>query len=118
MTTRRTDDAPPKSRRRPPASTPQARENEMIALAVDAAERMMQGDNPPAQIVTHYLKLGSSTEKLNQMKTEAELELMQKKVEIMDAHERIEALYSGAIEAMRSYRGEDPNDHGGRGDEY
>lgn len=104
MATRRMSEDAPKPRRRPPATTPEERENEMISLAVDAAERMLLEPNPPAQIVTHYLRLGSSTEKLEQLKKRAEVDLLEKRAAIVDATQHMEELYREAIDAFRNYR--------------
>lgn len=43
-----------------PATTPEARENQLIALAVDLAEKQMREGTASAQVITHYLKLGST----------------------------------------------------------
>ena len=51
-------------RRRPPATTPEARENQMIALAVDLAERQLLEGTASSQVITHYLKLGSTKERI------------------------------------------------------
>lgn len=56
--------------RRPPASTPEARENQLIALAVDLAEKQLANGTASAQVINHYLKLGSSREKLEQLRIE------------------------------------------------
>lgn len=77
----------------------------MIELAVSTAEQMMMSGNAPAQIVTHYLKLGSSREKLEQERIEMQVELDRQKIERMKSEARVEELYTGAIEAMRRYQG-------------
>ena len=43
-----------------PALTPEARENQMIALAVDLAEQQLRDGTASSQVITHYLKLGST----------------------------------------------------------
>lgn len=93
------------SRARRAALTPQARENQMIDLAVTVAEDMMMSGNAPAQIVTHYLKLGSSREVLEQERIRMQVALDQEKIERMKSEARVEELYTGAIEAMRRYQG-------------
>lgn len=93
---------------RPPARTPESRENQMIALAVDEAERQLRDGTASAQLVTHYLKLGSSREKLEQERIARENELLSAKVEAMESAKRVEALYEQALNAMRSYAGQEP----------
>lgn len=88
-----------------PATTPEARENQLINLAVDLAEEQIRNGTASAQVISHYLKLGSSREKLEQAKLEKENELLEAKRELMKSAERIEELYSEAIRAMRSYAG-------------
>lgn len=109
--TRKTPDSSgPKKPRRPPAATPEARENQLISLAMDTAERQMREGTASSQVVTHYLKLGSTSERLAQERMLREIDLMEKKAEAMESAKRIEALYDEAIAAMRSYGGDVPED--------
>lgn len=101
---RKLDQEPVISRRRPP-TTPEARENRMIAMAVDLAEKQLREGTASAQVITHYLKLGSSREKLEQERLRKENELLDAKREALEAAKRIEALYQEALDAMRSYSG-------------
>lgn len=94
--------------RRPPATTPEARENQLIAKAVDLAERQLSDGSASAQVISHYLKLGSSREKLEQERLSEEIELQKAKREAMASAARVEELYGAAIAAMRSYAGQEP----------
>lgn len=96
--------------RRPPATTPQARENQLIAKAVDLAERQLEDGTASAQVLTHYLKLGSSREQLEQERLRHEVELMEAKKELMESAKRIESMYSEALDAMREYQGKSPRE--------
>jgi len=98
-------------RRGRPASTPENRENQLVSLAVDLAERQMIEGSASAQIITHYLKLGSSRENLEQERLRNENELLNAKVEQLASAKRVEELYSEALNAMRSYAGQDNEDH-------
>ena len=60
------------SRRSSPAMTPEARENQMIALAVDLAEKQLREGTASSQVITHFLKLASSTERLEKKNKEEE----------------------------------------------
>ena len=91
-----------------PATTPEARENQMIALAVDLTERQLRAGTASSQVITHYLKLGSSREKLEQERLINENSLTQAKIELMASQKRVEELYGAALEAMRSYQGQPP----------
>ena len=84
---------------RPPATTPVARENQMIALAVDLAEKQLREGTASAQVVTHYLKLGTTREEL-------EKKLLMVKVEAYESAKRVEELYEKALQAMRTYGGQ------------
>ena len=88
-----------------PALTSEARENRLIALAVDLAERQLAEGTASAQVITHYLKLGSSRERLEKEKIERENELLRAKREALESAKRVEELYANALEAMRSYSG-------------
>lgn len=94
--------------RRPPATTPEARENQLISKAVDLAEKQLEDGSASAQVVTHYLKLGSSREKLEQERLANENSLLVAKREAMASAARVEELYGAAIDAMRAYAGHDP----------
>lgn len=99
----------PSSRaRRPPATTPEGRENQLIALAVDLAEQQLREGTASSQTMSHYLKLGSSREKLEQERIAHENELLRAKAEAMESAKRVEELYETALNAMRSYSGQEP----------
>ena len=90
-----------------PAMTPEARENQMIALAMDAAERQLLDGSASSQVITHFLKLGTERERL-----ERENELLRAKTEAIESGEEMKSLYEEAIKAMRNYAGQ------GDADEY
>lgn len=95
---------------RPPAPSPAARENQLISMAYDEAERRISEGSATSQLLTHFLKLGSTREELEQQRLMGEVELLGKKVEALESSARIEELYSDAIAAMRSYGGQIPED--------
>lgn len=68
----------------------------------------MREGTASAQVISQLLKLGSSREKLEQLRLAHENELTQAKLEAMAAQSRIEELYSNAIGAMREYSGQQP----------
>lgn len=91
--------------RQRPALSPEAREDQLIALAVDRAERQLIDGTASAQVITHYLKLGSSRERLEKEKTAREVELLQAKADSIKSAKRVEELYEEALNAMRRYGG-------------
>jgi hypothetical protein len=108
MATRRTKPHEPVQSKRRPATTPEARENQMISLAVALAEKQMQDGTASAQVISHYLKLGSSREKLEQAKLVKENVLLEARKEAIASGKQIEELYKSALDAMRSYAGATP----------
>ena len=103
---RKNEHEAPKSRR-PPALTPEERENQLIAAAVDLAEEQILSGTASAQVISHFLKLGSSRERLEQMRLQGEVRLVDAKVDSIASAKKVEALYEEAIKAMRTYAGED-----------
>lgn len=93
-----------------PALTPEARENQMISLAVDLAEKQLQEGTASAQVITHFLKLGSTKQQLEKQKLEEENKLLRAKTENLNTMGRIEELYTEAINAMRKYSGQGDSD--------
>ncbi len=96
---------PKGSRNRRPATTPQAHENQLISLAADLAERQLVEGTASAAVITHFLKLASSREQLEQERLQRENLLLSAKVDQMASTRRIEELYETALNAMRSYSG-------------
>ena len=88
-----------------PATTPEAREQQLIAEATNLAERQIREGSASSQVITHYLKLGSMREKLEQEKLRQENELLKAKIEALQSAKNVEQLYEKAIEAMKSYSG-------------
>lgn len=103
--------------RRRASTTPEGRENQLIKSAVDLAERQLLEGTASAQVITHYLKLGSSREVLEQEKLANENILLRAKKEAMDSQARIEELYGAALNAMRTYAGQEPLQLGGDDDD-
>ena len=101
----------PKPRKMRPALTPEARENQLISLAVDLAEKQLQEGTASSQVITHYLKLGSTKERIEKEILEKQKELIAAKTENLLSAKRIEELYANAISAMKRYGG-----HGGDDD--
>ena len=93
-----------------PALTPEARENQMISLAVDLAERQLQEGTASSQVITHYLKLGSIRERLEREKLEEENKLLKARTAQIQSMKRVEELYEEAIKAMRNYSGQGEQD--------
>ena len=101
----------PKRKMRP-ALTPEARENQLVSLAVDLAEQQLRDGTASSQVITHYVKLGSTREKLERERLEEENKLLRAKTENLQSMKRVEELYSEALKAMRNYNGQgDPDEY-------
>ena len=94
------------TRRIRPALTPEARENQMIALATDLVEQRLLDGTASSQEVTHYLKLGSSKAKWERQLLEAQAELAKAKKEALDAQRRSDEDLKEVIRAFRQYSGQ------------
>ena len=100
------------SRKMRPALTPEARENQLISLAVDLVEQRLINGTASSQETTHFLKLGSMKNRLEMEKLEEENKLLKAKTESIQSQKRVEELYLEALNAMRNYAGQ------GNADEY
>lgn len=95
-----------------PALTPESRENQLIAKAVNLAERQLDDGSASSQVITHFLKLGTEKAKLEREKIKHENDLLRAKTEAVQSSKRVEELYDKAISAMKSYSGfGDPDDY-------
>jgi hypothetical protein len=88
-----------------PATTDEDRENQLVSLAIDLAEKQLAEGTASAQVITHYLKVGSSREKLEQERLFRENELLGARVDTLASARKVEELYAAALDAMRSYAG-------------
>ena len=86
------------------ALTPEARENQLVSLAVDLAEKQLLEGTASSQVITHYLKLGTMKHKAEMEKLERENELLRAKTESLQSAKKIEELYAEAMEAFKGYR--------------
>lgn len=99
-----------KQKRQRPATTPEARENQMISLAVDLAESQLRKGTASSQVISHYLKLGSTKEKIEKEILQEQKKLITAKTEAIQSAKRVEELYKTALDAMRSYSGRGGSD--------
>lgn len=88
-----------------PARTPDGRENQLISLAMDVAEQQMRDGTASPQLISHFLKMGSSEGRYKVQKLKREVALLEAKTQAVKASQHSEELYAKALEAMRSYGG-------------
>ena len=102
------------TKKRRPALSPEARENQLIALAVDLVEKRLIEGTASSQETTHFLKLASSKARIEKEILEKQKDLITAKTEVLQSQKRVEELYSEAIRAMRKYSGQNEDND----DEY
>lgn len=93
-----------------PAITPEARENQMISLAMDLAEQQLRDGTASSQLITEFVKRGSEKTRLENAKLKEENELLRAKTESLQSQKRVEELYMQALDAIRGYAGYDNKD--------
>lgn len=95
------------SQRKPlrPALTPEARENQLISLAIDLVEQRLMDGTASSQETTHFLKLATNKAKLERERFELENELIRAKTQALRDQADMKVLYANAIAAMRMYSG-------------
>ena len=87
------------------ATTVEAREDQLIALAIDLVEERLRNKTATSQEICHFLKLGSTKEKLEKQMIAENIELAKAKKDSLQSAQRVEELYTNAIEAFKSYNG-------------
>lgn len=92
--------------KRRPATSQEGRESQLISLASDLAERQLIEGTASAQVITHFLKMASTREQLEQERLQRENLLLAAKVDQLASVKRIEEMYEEALNAMRSYTGQ------------
>lgn len=93
-----------------PALSPEARENQLISLAYDLAEEQLRNGTASSQVITQFLKLGSSKDRLERRILEKQEKLITAKTDAIESEARTDEMYTEAIKAMKSYSGQDGDD--------
>lgn len=93
------------ARRGRPALSPEARENQMISLAVDLAEQQLRDGTASSQVITHFLKLGTMKAELEKEKLIEENKLLRAKTEAIENDKESKIAYEEVIKALRNYGG-------------
>lgn len=93
-------------KRRPPAKTLEAREKQLISLAVDLAEKQLLEGTASSQVITHFLKLGSTRDRIEQDNLREKNKLLRAQTEAVKSEKKIEVLYEEALKAMKKYNGQ------------
>lgn len=94
-----------KGRVSPPAMTPQARENQLTALAMDLAEQQLREGTASAQVISHFLKQGAAETELKKENLALRNELLIAQTDQIASQKKVEELYEEALRAMKTYGG-------------
>lgn len=90
-----------------PALTPEARENQLIAEAIDLVEQRILNGTASSQETTHFLKLGSTKAQYEKEVLKMQRDLMQAKIDNIKSYEKNEEFHQQIIEMFKKYSGED-----------
>lgn len=101
-----------------PALTPESEENQMIAMAMNLAKQQLADGTASSQVITHFLKLGSTKERIEKEILEKQKDLIEAKTQTLQSAQRIEELYTNALNAMRNYSGQGPSEEEDEEDDY
>lgn len=94
-----------------PALTPEARENQMISLAMDLVEQRLRNGTASSQETTHFLKLATTKEQLEKEKLVTENKLLQAKIDNLESQSSSASLYADALKAFSAYSGNKNNNY-------
>lgn len=94
-------------KRLPPATTPEARERQLVNLAMDLAEKQLIDGTASATVIVHHLKLATAREQKELVKLDLETKLLEARKDQINSQSRSEELYNKALEAFRSYSGDE-----------
>lgn len=86
-----------------PGLTPEADENQMIALAINLVKQRLIDGTASSQETTHYLKLATPKARLENKLLEAQAEMAIAKKEALESQKRSEEMFREAIAAFKSY---------------
>lgn len=90
-----------------PGLTPEAREDQLVALATNLAEQQLLDGTASSQVISHFLKIGSTKERIEREILAEQKLLIKAKTEALESEKRTEAIYSEALKAMRRYSGQE-----------
>lgn len=94
-----------KTQKRKPASSPEARETQLINLAYNLAEDQLREGTASPSIVSHFLKLSTQRETLELDNLRSKAKLQEAKANEIEKAKENEELTKAAIEAMKNYSG-------------
>lgn len=97
-------------RKERPATSLDARENQLIDLAMDRAEQMLRDGTASSQLITEFVKRGARKARLENEKLEEENRLLRARTENLQSIKKVEELYTQAMQSMKEYSGRGDDD--------
>lgn len=91
-----------------PATTPEDREMQLQNLAYDLAEEQLRSGKASSQVITMLMKSGSTREQIEIDKLRSEKRLLEARIEGLESAARMEASIEAALEAFKTYTGDEP----------
>lgn len=100
------------TRKRAPARTPLAREDQLVNEAMAMAEEQLRNRTASPAVLVHFLRAGAEKTRLERVRLEADTKLALAKIESLESQRRSEEIAEEALRAFRSYIGDDEGDEG------
>lgn len=96
--------------RMPTAINDDTREQQLVYLATELAEKQLREGTASSQVITHFLKLGTRKAELEAENLRLQSELLKAKTEAIERDKNMGEAYERAIMAMRRYSGADTDE--------
>lgn len=92
---------------RRPYMTPEGRENDVVAMAYDLAEKQIREGTVSSQVLAIFLKAGAKKERLEREILEEQKKLITAKTENLESERKDKVAYEEVLAAIKRYRGEE-----------
>lgn len=86
-----------------PASSPEAREQQLVNLAVTLAEKQLRDGTASPSVINHFLKIASSRDSIEREILEKQAKLIEAKALSISKDREAERIAKEAIAAMKNY---------------
>lgn len=96
---------PKTGRQQAPARTVEGREQQMMALAMDLAEKKLRDGTASNMLICHFLKLATVQAELDKEKTKVDVDWRKAQIKAIEEQKSLEETYNKAIEALKTYQG-------------
>lgn len=94
------------------------RQNQLVAKAMNLAEKQLDNGTASSQVITQFLKYGTINAQLEREKLIYENELLRAKREQIDSQKKSEEAYKEVINALKIYGGHGSDDDYDEYDDY